>query len=499
MNHSCDNLVNKIDKLIDKTTNKIVEIDSPNQIDLFQIPEIDHTNRNAINYYLSNHQPCIIRNGCLQSHKVAIEKWDINNPNYLISKAGDNKVFVRRNTNKDCYRNGFTYSIENVQFSEYLSRFRKDHKKHHICQSSYLAVTSIQSYLPQLMSDLPQFITMDQDKILNIFDTGNDECECERKRCDYKRNYEFKLHSGPHIWIGHSKHYEFCHFDPSHSFLSMINGIKKVLLFNPKFLNQLHCNKLGSKGRTIQSKIDFSDEKLFDYDPFYPTLCKDNDYDKCSIKIKNIQLLKKTFDNFSSNDINSNGNSNSNVYGLIGILNPGDVLFIPTFWFHQVTSLTDSISVNYFCGDYTSNYVDRIISDSNSNTNTNSTCVSQSLIYWYLNIIEQNRQTKQFSNIIGNSANIIIALKNFVFKQWHEKATKKQIEYFIKLMKDYLKKCNNNCIVNLNNSQINNNDTVTAASTLCLEAFENDKIENTKFQKHACLRIRGLLHRADTS
>ena len=159
----------------------------------------------------------------------------------------------------------------------------------------------------------------------------------------------------------------------------MIDGIKKVTIFPPKFLNGMHCNKPGTKGRTIQSQIDFIDD---------------------DVNIYNKWPLFRKF----------------NVYGYRVTLNPGDILFIPAFWFHQVTSLTNSISINYFCGDYddeNNHYPTRIFNN----------CYD-SLKYWFLNIIHQNKNFEQFQSVI---ANLEKGIYNTFYKQWHDFLTDEQV------------------------------------------------------------------------
>jgi hypothetical protein len=66
-------------------------------------------------------------------------------------------------------------------------------------------------------------------------------------------------------------------------------------------------------------------------------------------------------------------------------LEPGEMLFIPVFYWHQVTSLDNSISCNTFYGDPgDSNFLTKLMNPEKGRWG--------SFSYWILNIIEQNIQ-----------------------------------------------------------------------------------------------------------
>ena len=108
------------------------------------------------------------------------------------------------------------------------------------------------------------------------------------------------------------------------------------------------------------------------------------------------------------------------------ILESGDLLFFPAFWWHQVTSLETTISVNMFFGDGgENNYLTKVMKS------------DQWLAFkhWLLNIIEQNRETVQFQRVLENLPESIEA---FLLKQWHEIPTKEQLETLVQVVMDYL-------------------------------------------------------------
>lgn len=177
--------------------------------------------------------------------------------------------------------------------------------------------------------------------------------------------YVGKVHMGPYLWIAPEKHYEYTHFDPDDGLLFIISGQKTVKLFHWKYLENMYPNPFGSKGRTIQSQVDLNNINFKQYPLF-----KDVECDTC-------------------------------------VLKTGDMLFIPAFYFHQVTSDEVTISVNVFFGDKgESNYINKIIDGR-----------FDILVYWISNIVEQNRSYPSYLTLM---AHLDKALKNFIFKQWHE-------------------------------------------------------------------------------
>ena len=129
-----------------------------------------------------------------------------------------------------------------------------------------------------------------------------------------------KLHLGPYMWVALKNHYEFCHYDPDDNFLLMIQGRKQVRLFGLDCIDALYPNPLGSQGKTIQSQVNLDSPNLAKYENFSQTHCEHT------------------------------------------ILHPGEMLFIPAFYWHQVTALDTGISANMFYGDSGKNLVYLVLS-----------------------------------------------------------------------------------------------------------------------------------------
>jgi len=197
----------------------------------------------------------------------------------------------------------------------------------------------------------------------------------------YLKNYG-KLHLGPYMWVALKGHYEFCHFDPDDNFLVMIKGRKQVRLFGTD-LKSLYPNPLGSHGKTIQSQVNCDKPDLEAFPEFVNAKCQ-----YC-------------------------------------ILEPGEMLFIPAFFWHQVNALDTGISINMFYGDPGNNeFVSKMFRPP----------YQDHFFYWFLNIIEQNKDQQSFPKIISRLPEVV---KHFFLKQWHEIPNSEQIDRIVKVVKEH--------------------------------------------------------------
>lgn len=101
------------------------------------------------------------------------------------------------------------------------------------------------------------------------------------------------------------------------------------------------------------------------------------------------------------------------------------MLFFPAFWWHQVTSTKQTISINIFFGNDGDNaYLSKVMSGDQW----------QSFKYWLLNIVEQNRTKSQFQGVLQHLDETLI---NFLLKQWHEIPTTQQVNTLVRTVLDY--------------------------------------------------------------
>ncbi|XP_038059809.1 bifunctional peptidase and arginyl-hydroxylase JMJD5-like [Patiria miniata] len=196
-------------------------------------------------------------------------------------------------------------------------------------------------------------------------------------------DYVGKIHLGPYLWIAVKGHYEYCHFDPDDGLLVVLSGRKKVQLYgcNPM---PLYPNPLGSKGRTIQAQVNCEDPDLERHPLFALATCYQ------------------------------------------GELGPGEMLYIPSFWWHQVTSVEMSISVNFFFGD---------AGDNNFITKAMGMNKWPAFSHWLLNIVEQNRNYDALQRVL---AHLPHSLATFLFKEWKERVSREQVKTLVDLVMDYL-------------------------------------------------------------
>ena len=195
-----------------------------------------------------------------------------------------------------------------------------------------------------------------------------------------------KIHLGPYMWVALAGHYEFNHYDPDDNFLIQLNGRKQIRLFGLEYLESLYPNKLGSQGKTIQSQVNLDSPDIEKYPLFATTECQ------------------------------------------YTILSPGEMLFIPAFYWHQVSALDSGISANIFFGNGgENNYLEKVLLPP----------YRGHFKYWLLNIFEQNRSyCDTFSKILHRLPEV---LRHFFLKQWHEVASEEQIRRVIEMIDEEFK------------------------------------------------------------
>jgi len=188
-----------------------------------------------------------------------------------------------------------------------------------------------------------------------------------------------KLHLGPYMWVALKGHYEFCHYDPDDNFLVMIRGRKQVRLFSTD-LSSLYPNPLGSHGKTVQSQVNCDSPDLERFPRFASAQCQ-----YCT-------------------------------------LHPGEMLFIPAFFWHQVTALDTGISINMFYGDPGQDaFISKMFRPP----------YREHFHYWFLNIVQQNREHQSWPKILARLPEVI---RHFFIKLWHEVPRDSQVEELVELV-----------------------------------------------------------------
>ena len=81
----------------------------------------------------------------------------------------------------------------------------------------------------------------------------------------------------------------------------------------------------------------------------------------------------------------------------------------------QVTALDTGISINMFYGDPGENvFISKMFKDP----------YKEHFHYWFLNIIEQNKDQQSFAKILSRLSEVV---RHFFIKQWHEVPTEEQV------------------------------------------------------------------------
>lgn len=127
--------------------------------------------------------------------------------------------------------------------------------------------------------------------------------------------------SSINVWVGQPHVIAHCHFDGYHNFYTQLYGTKKFTLFRP-------VNWPG----------------LYPYPFLHPS------HAQAQVNMSNRGESEKLFPLVGS------------VEGLEVVLQPGDLLYIPPLWFHEVESMEVSISVNVWTDSKQTEIVEKIFS-----------------------------------------------------------------------------------------------------------------------------------------
>lgn len=321
--------------------------------------------------YMTPGVPVIIEGGF--AHWKACE-WTLES---LRDRVGESTVHVRKNTQCDDYRLGRKYEVVQMKFSNYINRVlandtTKSKAKREKSRESGASSSTGEKKSSHESIDNFYLAVQNIKRVLPDLDPDISPLP----------DYVGKLHQGPFLWIAPDEHYEYTHFDPDDGMLFLISGHKEVRLFHWQYLENLYPNPMGSKGRTIQATVNIDEPDLKTHPLFSQVVCD------------------------------------------TGTLTDGDLLFIPAFYWHQVTSTPKTISINTFYGDSGDTAFAKKTFDHRFNA----------AMYWILNVIEQNRGFESFPEVISN---LPIALPEFFFKQWHEKVSEEHLQRIIKRILDY--------------------------------------------------------------
>lgn len=405
--------------------------------------------------------------------------WTIDN---LVGCIGKNLVHVRTNTSNAEYREGDTIGFKKQTFSQYVHNLRNKTLK--APTGEYLAAQNIKTVFPQIVHDIAGKLPFLRSRHPQ-FKTQTIPCAPENVG---------EVHKGPYLWLASKNHYEFNHYDPDDNFLYIIEGVKHVRIMSPsgapshmrkkhatsnysyenvgsEKLKSFYPRELGKKGRAIQSRVDLDKPDIRRF-PLFKQLIKSS---------HKSNPLPKTKTNFDKNKLNEAANEDYSVEwyddddgiedpisenvspdlcstnlhdGNIqwcweGDVRAGECLYIPAFFWHQITSITECLSVNCFFGDLTKTKNNSIHTNDREIKKTNDSLFLAKILrtdsvqheafaYWLCNIIAQNQYLKSFERVL---LHLPSSLRGFCVNQWGEENSPSpaQLEQMVKIVMQYCK------------------------------------------------------------
>ncbi|EGC34395.1 hypothetical protein DICPUDRAFT_35082 [Dictyostelium purpureum] len=257
--------------------------------------------------HLDPNKPCIIRGDAIQWS--CINKWK--DLNYFLNNYGNRLVPIELGHNKLYSKDKAPASAEEqtqdwsekvMKLNEFIENFMvpssidSNSIKTHSKNVGYLAQHGLIEQLPSLLDDFkfPKFLQS----------TG-----------DAKVHETEEEGISPHVWFGTGNTITPLHYDSYDNFLSQIVGYKYVRLYHPNMKPYLYVKEHDEDGegssKTAQNNISLID-------------------------IENPNLEKyPLFEKANSNYIET-------------ILKPGDMLFMPSGWWHYCRSLSPSFSLSFW-------------------------------------------------------------------------------------------------------------------------------------------------------
>lgn len=275
-------------------------------------------------YYLAQSKPVVIAGGV--KHWVAMTKWT---KEYLYHEFGHNNIHVKlapngefegcdRAADWDDYRHFQIPEIVkqklhfpdlvvvrpatlDMSFSSFLDMITgSEMKKRNV--SAYLEYSSIPQYMPKLEKDIEELLFV--------------------KGILTRRQLN--------LWLSDGNTLGKLHFDPFDNLLCQISGTKHVTLFEP------HDNT-----RLYESHIP---EALLGFDQQTQQFRRKMLMDSTSMVMSPVDITKPDKERFPLF---------MNISPIHCTIHPGDVLYMPAFWWHEVRSTPDlqearNMAVNYW-------------------------------------------------------------------------------------------------------------------------------------------------------
>jgi tRNA-Thr(GGU) m(6)t(6)A37 methyltransferase TsaA len=320
--------------------------------------------------------------------------WDVP---ALRRRFGDRSVVVRRDAASDNYRLGVHTPLERMRFDRYCDIMMAGHSAEGgpTHPNYYLAAQNLRHAFPELRDELCLGVAPAPSATSTAPPCGcsanGAECSLGQRIIPALLRLNGRIHSGPFLWLAPAGHYEFMHFDPDDGMLILLTGRKRVRLFPAASpMDAMSPNPLGADGRTVQSSVDL-ELPVHEMQTRFPHFVRRRGEDVGGGVGEDVQSREEREEGQERLEGGSVLESGMEV-----LMEAGDMLYIPCFWWHQVSSLQPSVSVNVFWGDAPSNRAPtRCPSPSPFADKVINFC-APSFFFWVTNIIEQNRAVSNF-------------------------------------------------------------------------------------------------------
>ncbi|EDV23297.1 uncharacterized protein TRIADDRAFT_58435 [Trichoplax adhaerens] len=277
-----------------------------------------------IHSFLLKSQPVIIK-GAIK-HWPAITKWS---NDYFKSKIGNKRIHIKLTekgefegcesvANWKSKRANFKIpeavrqqlqfddlvvvrpATAELPFPEFLKFVTGENSTHQF--SAYLEYTSIKDYMPQLVQDVQEI--------------------------SFVKDFLQLKHLN--IWLSDGHTLGKLHFDPYDNFLCQLSGKKRLTLFDP------HDNTRLYEGHIPEAMLEYD----WDKKKFY----RQNLLESTSMVMSPVDILKPNLQRFPKF---------TKAVPYVCEISPGDALFMPAFWWHEVQSFPDkkekrNLAVNFW-------------------------------------------------------------------------------------------------------------------------------------------------------
>lgn len=261
-------------------------------MEINHIPAIDNLSLEVLkNYYIPNNEPVIIK-GIAKSWKV-YNKWHIDYLNKVLGNIEIAHKISKTNIFPDI-QNSSNHNNHKSSFLDYINLIQKNTNSKEIKKQWYF-LSGDNTCLFNNGNFNTKF-----DGILNDIEIPNFITDSALEKIG--------------LWVSGEDIKSIIHYDSNgcHNINAQLKGKKEVILVNPTEFNNLYMRSIGSD----LSFFNFSNINDFDI--------TDQKYIKKFPKLSNIRLLK-------------------------GILDEGDILFLPSFWFHAFHHIGKiNININFW-------------------------------------------------------------------------------------------------------------------------------------------------------